>query len=99
MLLQWHHLLQAHLTHKQMTWAHFHNLSLSCLESYNGFRKNKTPKNRLPHRHIRDSDEPVIGQAIEYLDIIGKSHSNKRQIESDDEFEDYLSFITIILLF
>ena len=51
------------------------------------------PKNRLPHRHIRDSYEPVIGQAIEYLDIIGKCHSNKRQIESDDEFEDYLSFI------
>ena len=59
-----------------------------CLESYNGFRKNNIPKNRLPHRHIRDSYEPIVGQAIEYLDVISKATNSKKKKTFESASED-----------
>lgn len=58
-----------------------------CLESYNGFKKRKATKNRLPHRYIRDSFEAIDGQAIEYLETIQTKTSFKRRIDSDNEYE------------
>ena len=58
-----------------------------CLESYNGFRKNNVQKNRLPHRHIRDSYEQIVGQAVECLDVIS-TYSKKKKNESESEDEE-----------
>lgn len=50
--------------------THMTRITQGVLESYNGFRKNKRVKNRLPHRYINETFELVDGQAIEYLETI-----------------------------
>jgi len=67
-------------------------LTNGCLEEYNGFRKKKTIKNRLPHRYLQDNFTVVDGDAINYIDIISnksksKIKSLKRHLNSDDDFD------------
>lgn len=57
-----------------------------CLEQYNGFRKRKTIKNRIPHRYLLDNYSTVDGDGRKYLDlVVHKQKKDKRKGDSDDE--------------
>ena len=58
-----------------------------CLESYNGFKKKKAIKNRLPHRYIQDSYETTNVRTIEYLATIQHKTLIKRKIDPVFEYE------------